>query len=158
MFLSASCQRCRSRCLRLNINTPRWDCRWSPMADVAHAWVLRSIQSFQYPRLCRKIQNSLISSGRLEWGAPVRPQSHQQSHLSPKPCDQWGFVQPFSHSESQFSSVLKCLVFSSKSSNLTCGNYLSYMPGWFLWCLFLCYLKIRLKEDKSHDFRISFLT
>lgn len=97
---------------------------WSPLVDVGYAWVLRFIQRFQCSRLEWKIQNSLKSPSRMGWEAPVRPQSHQQSYWSPKPCDQWGFGQPVSHNENQFLSVLNCLAFSFQSNNLTCGNYL----------------------------------
>lgn len=127
---------------------------WSPLVGVGHAWVLRFMQC---PHLERGAQNALKVSGRVAWGAPVRPQSHQQSHRAPNhvinadmsnpfPTMKAGSLIRFKMSSFQFSVQQPCLW---KLAFL----YACLVSGMRL----LCHLKIRLKEDKAHHFRISFL-
>lgn len=96
---------------------------WSPLADVAHSWVLRFTQSFQCLHLQWRFHNSFKSPSRMGWGALIRTRSNPiqaPNHVIS------GFVQPISHNESRFSPTFKF-------NNLIYGNYLSYMHGCFLW-------------------------
>lgn len=117
---------------------------WSPLADVAHFWVLRFTPSFQCLHLQRRFQNAFKSPSRMGWVGWSGPRA-----IPFKPQTMWSVGICPIHSPQGKPALSHLKLFSFKPSNLIYGNYLSYMHGYLLWCIFKNVIsKLGLRKTK----------